>query len=249
MPKPILPSQASVPLPLPPARNKEEELKQKVIIDQVPTAIADAGCTTNCNMEFVSECGEYGLEYQPYTKTGAVSNKIFSYVGGGLAAATDINQTPFEVRKPASTYHTVPGIRHNLLSTAKYVDAGYAWLFDNDEEQACNRRNRKITTSRAAVMKGWRVPGENLWRVPIVKENNQATFDKSNTVSVKASLVQLLQSCPPPKPETIANVYDLKTQPELVRYYHAASGFPTKPTWLAAIKIVTTGHGPDSHKR
>jgi hypothetical protein len=31
-------------------------------------------------------------------------------------------------------------------------------------------------------------------------------------------------------------VYELKTQPELVRYYHVATGFPTKPSWLKAIK-------------
>jgi len=31
-------------------------------------------------------------------------------------------------------------------------------------------------------------------------------------------------------------VYELKTQPKLVRYYHAAAGFPTKPSWLKAIK-------------
>ena len=40
----------------------------------------------------------------------------------------------------------------------------------------------------------------------------------------------------PPKPDSIANVYELKTQPELLRYYHVAAGFPTKPTWLAAIR-------------
>jgi hypothetical protein len=34
----------------------------------------------------------------------------------------------------------------------------------------------------------------------------------------------------------IAHVYKLKTQPELVCYYHAAVGFPTKPTWIVAIK-------------
>jgi hypothetical protein len=34
----------------------------------------------------------------------------------------------------------------------------------------------------------------------------------------------------------IHNVYELKTQPEPVRYYHTAAGFPTKPSWLKAIK-------------
>ena len=28
----------------------------------------------------------------------------------------------------------------------------------------------------------------------------------------------------------------MKTRPELVRFYHAAAGFPTEPTWLSAIK-------------
>ncbi len=36
--------------------------------------------------------------------------------------------------------------------------------------------------------------------------------------------------------EVVHSIYKLKTQPELVRYLHAAAGFPTKPTWLKAIK-------------
>jgi len=34
----------------------------------------------------------------------------------------------------------------------------------------------------------------------------------------------------------IHNVYELKTQPELVQYCHAVAGFPTKPVWIKAIK-------------
>ena len=43
---------------------------------------------------------------------------------------------------------------------------------------------------------------------------------------------------PPPTHQGLAvhNVYELKTQPELVCYLHAAAGFPTKPTWIAVIK-------------
>ncbi len=39
-----------------------------------------------------------------------------------------------------------------------------------------------------------------------------------------------------PPTEAVHNIYELKTQPELARYYHAAAGFPTKLTWLKAIK-------------
>ncbi len=36
--------------------------------------------------------------------------------------------------------------------------------------------------------------------------------------------------------EAIHNVYELKTQPKLVRYHHAVAGYPTEPTWIKAIK-------------
>ena len=36
--------------------------------------------------------------------------------------------------------------------------------------------------------------------------------------------------------ESIANVYDLPTTRQVVRYLHACAGFPAKPTWLKAIK-------------
>jgi len=39
----------------------------------------------------------------------------------------------------------------------------------------------------------------------------------------------------PPPSEAIFNVFELKKQPEIVRYYHAAAGFPTKPMWIKAI--------------
>ena len=60
------------------------------------------------------------------------------------------------------------------------------------------------------------------------------------------NIVSLLTFCtkPPteyltdrPKPsEAIHNVYELRSQAEMVRYYHAAAGFPTKATWLKAIE-------------
>ena len=49
----------------------------------------------------------------------------------------------------------------------------------------------------------------------------------------------MLQRNPPPQPETIANIYDLETQPEFTRYYFTAAIFPTKLTWIA---VKNNGH-------
>ena len=45
-----------------------------------------------------------------------------------------------------------------------------------------------------------------------------------------------MQNLPPPLKDKANNVYEVSAKPQLIRYYHAAAGFPTKPTWLAAIK-------------
>ena len=53
---------------------------------------------------------------------------------------------------------------------------------------------------------------------------------------MKESPQEVLKDLPPPWKDVVNNVYELKTKPELIRYYHAAAGFPTKPSWLAAIR-------------
>ena len=170
---PSIPDPAPILLPVPLAWSRVEERKKKLLAGEVPTAISDAGCTTNCNMEFISECGYYGMGLPPYRKTGEMSSKICSHANRGLTSATDVHKLPFVVREPASKLHSVTGIQHNLLSTARFIDAGYAWLFNSEEIQIFDKENTGIITSRAPVMKRWRVPGEDVWRVPIVRENDQ----------------------------------------------------------------------------
>ena len=69
-----------------------------------------------------------------------------------------------------------------------------------------------------------------MWRFPLLPIENAPAFDSQHYSQ------QILRAQPPPIPDTILNVYDLKTKPELIRYYHADAGFTTKPTWTDAIK-------------
>ena len=77
----------------------------------------------------------------PFHGTGKPSDKIFQYAGGNTAAATTIKQLPMEVRDPAKDVHIVPAINNNLISTSKFVDANYAWIFDNDEVSIYDKNN------------------------------------------------------------------------------------------------------------
>jgi hypothetical protein len=93
-------------------------------------------------------------------------------------------------------------------------------------------QNATLKVSRAAILRGWLDKKENLWRiplVPIILNNN------TETVLVNKPPTEFLPNRLPPI-EAIHNIYELKTQPELVQYLHALAGFPTKPTWIEAIK-------------
>ena len=57
----------------------------------------------------------------------------------------------------------------------------------------------------------------------------------TETVICKAPPTKLLPNRPSPT-EAVHNVYELKTVPEKIRYFHVCAGFPTKHTWMKAIK-------------
>ena len=147
-----------------------------------------------------------------------------------MSPATELKQLPMDLRPPANQIHMVPGFKDNLLSTSKFVNAGYVWIFDQDKVCVYDMDNTKITTSCTAIMKGWCVPKEGVWRFPLLPTEGAPIFDS------KRSPQEILRAQPPPLWDKILNVYNLKTKPELIRYHHAGVGFPTKPTWLKAIK-------------
>ena len=137
------------------------------------------------------------------------------------------------MRTPANELHITPGVSQNsLLSTVKYADANYITVFDKDEVNIYDANDTVVTVSKGAILRGWRDTNCNLWRIPLV---NMVRNLNTDTVLTKRPPSEFLQNRPDPT-EAVHSVYELKTQPELVRYLHAATGFPTKPTWIRAIK-------------
>ena len=112
----------------------EAELREFTITQQVPTAIADAGATSNCGMDYESNCGRYCMG-DPFHGTGKPSDKIFQYLGGDIAAATTIKQLPMEIQDPAKDVHIVPGINNNLISTSKFVNTNYVLVLPTTKYQ------------------------------------------------------------------------------------------------------------------
>ncbi len=129
--------------------------------------------------------------------------------------------------------HITPSITKKLLlSTGQFAAANYVTIFDKEEVNVYNANNTIIAVTRGAILQGWWDAATRLWRIPlvaVVRNNN------TNTVIVYRPPTEFLPKRPPPT-DAIHNVYELKMQPESLRYYHALAGFTTKPTWVKAIR-------------
>ena len=93
-----------------------------------------------------------------------------------------------------------------------------------------------MKTTHGSILQEWGLPNEGPWRISLVKHVGHGTDLDRNTTVTKQSPHKILQSKAPPASNSINSVYDLQNKPELIRYYHAAAGFPTKTTWLAMIR-------------
>ena len=108
-----------------------------------------------------------------------------------------------------------------------------------------------------AILKGWCCPVANLWRILLSKHitaENKNTYtlvfdgptgceslNAMNSVPLSAKTLEHIElfNNDPSRPKTtdaINNVYELPSIERAVRYPHGAVGFPTKVTWLSAIR-------------
>ncbi len=185
----------------------------------IPSTVVDSGCTLGV-----------GTSEDPCQRTGRASKKKFVLPGGKIVNATEIAEYPFKVRAPAQELHITPSVTKNsLLSTSKFANANYITIFDKEAVNIYDANETTITITRGAMLRGFKCPMTGMWCIPLadlVRNNN------TDTVIVNCPPLEFLPARPPPPADMIHNVYELKMQPELVRYYHAAAGCPTKPTWL-----------------
>eukprot|EP00804_Cyclotella_cryptica_P002957 CCRYP_013294-RA/>CCRYP_013294-RA protein AED:0.17 eAED:0.16 QI:0/0/0/1/1/1/2/0/794 len=138
--------------------------------------------------------------------------------------------------------------RQTLLSGSKFADAGYTAVYDKDEVNFYN--SNKIHIDDTSILQGYRCPCTGLWRVPLRQitrnvNDNTLILDAPcgtkllNTNYVVPSTEPIrdhLNASSEQEQHTILNVYELPSIEQTMRYLIATAGFPTKATWLAAIR-------------
>ena len=163
----------------------------------MPSIIPDSAATSSV-----------GTPTAPLIPTGRISNKIFQLPDGTRTAAVTVNELAHNVWQPAKDIHIVPSIKSNsLLSMAKFAEAGYITVFDNEEVNIYDAYNTMFKVSRGAILRGWFDKTANLWRIPLIPV---VLNNSTDTVLVNKPPTEFL----PHRTsviEAIHNVYELKT--------------------------------------
>ena len=178
------------------------------------SAVFDTGATSNC-----------GRIQDDFIPTTTKSNKIFHMPTGHTTTASYQAKLHHIVREPARTVDLVPELQNNsLISGPKFADANYITILTPDEVLIYDGTDLQLSVNHKAILRGWRDQASGLWWVPLNPKVKGNPNKSEYCLLSKAS------------EEAIANVYDLPSSQQIVRYLHGCAGFPTKATWLAAIQ-------------
>jgi hypothetical protein len=136
---------------------------------------------------------------------------------GTTKQATHTATLPFKsLSDKARRADVLPGLWPNsLVSVGKLADADYTTIFHpQGEGVAVHEKNTiQVKLLSKPVLQGW-WDANGLWRLS--RDDETPITHTSNEVA--------------------ANVYSLPLMPQTIRYLHAAAGFPTKDSWIKAVK-------------
>ena len=166
-----------------------------------------------------------------HIKTNQPSGKQVSMPTGATAQTSEKAIIPnSKLNEKARECDLLPDLEENsLISVCKLADAGYTTVFHSGDGGVTVHWHDDVfvRVSKPAILQGWR-DGSGLWRVPIREGVTENNCKNENTET-------LLIERPVPE-EACQNVYELPSAEKVVRYLHAALGFPTKATMLTAVR-------------
>ena len=114
-----------------------------------------------------SECGKYGGNGAPFTKTKKNSDKSFPIWLGNVAPANNVVELNLPLRKKARTGHTVLDVTNNLISMNQLAKDNYITIFGNNKVSTSYFTNTEVSVSRWAVSEACqvkkRVSGKFCW--------------------------------------------------------------------------------------
>ena len=183
------------------------------ILKEYKTSLLDSGATAH-----------YNKPSDDLPITGP-SNKTVMVAFGQTGATTHQAQLPMtQLTADARKTDILPALTTNSLMSVKVLaDNGYTTVFHPHDGGAAvlSPDSFELKVKGEPILSGYR-DEQGLWRIPLVADTNS----EEKGMLIKDERFHA---------EAIHNVYELPSMQQVVRFLHAALGFPTKQTLIAAI--------------
>jgi hypothetical protein len=113
----------------------------------------------------------------------------------------------------------VPGLHSALVSIPKLVDAGYTTVFNKNGAAIYDDKTTTVMDTNPHVLESECCKHTRMWTLNL---NPEATISN--------------QEVPTAPPETLNIIFDLPSACKTFLWYHASAGFPTKETFVDAVR-------------
>jgi hypothetical protein len=154
--------------------------------------------------------------------TGLSSKNVFMLPDASKILATNLMRLRHNLRAGAGEMNIVPNLHSSLISVPKMADQGYIAVFDKKEARIYDGTTTKITTSGDPIIIAPRCDDTGLWKM---------NLDPDNEILGRASSDQFIAGV-----DVVNAIFDLPNSRQLLLYFHAAAGFPTKETFTDAVR-------------
>jgi hypothetical protein len=174
--------------------------------------------------------------------TGEPSTKVFMLPDKSKIGAICKMLLKHNLRGRAREMNVVLGLHSTLVSIPKFADANYIMVFDKFKASIYDATTTTLAALAEPVVVAPRCKSTRLWKLDLNAET-EATQTELSTLPIN---------------EAAHAIFKLPNNRQTILYYHAAAGFPTKETFLAAIRAgnyatwlglttaLTNKHFPDS---
>jgi hypothetical protein len=180
------------------------------VVANTSTAVVDSGAS---NIYFAKDAAICNFDSStPKVNVGTATGQVQRSTG-----TSELNLLSFPDNFPTKG-HVMPSFKHILLGIGKICDADCKVVFTKETVVVYNAQQQPI-------LSGWReTTGPKLWRISL-------NPDKENLPSIPETATRsTLQAF---------SAYDIPSVEALVKYFHAAAGFPSKTHGSRPSRITT----------
>jgi hypothetical protein len=176
------------------------------------TGILDTGCSSGAGAE---------KDIDLFIDTGFPLEKILMLPDKTTIKATWQMQLRHNLQPEASKMNIVPNLHSTLISVPKMAGGEYIAVFEKSEARIYDGTTTTITASNGPLLVAPRCTGTGLWKLSLDYEVLGHEYPPQ-TVHCGSGCGQCH--------------FDLPDNCQTLTYYHAAAGFPTKETFLSAVR-------------